>query len=96
MLSETFDFLDKGAKRPSKGESGTKQVNAETTYYSWLKTQPASFQDDILGPTKGKLFRNGGLDSTQFAKLELNKNYKPRTIEQMKIEAPEAFKKANL
>ena len=96
VLSETFDFLDKGAKRPSKGESGTKQVNAETTYYSWLKTQPASFQDDILGPTRGKLFRNGGLDSAQFAKLELNKNYKPRTIEEMREQAPEAFKQANL
>ena len=96
VLSETFDFLDKGAKRPSKGESGAKQVNAETTYYSWLKTQPASFQDDVLGPTRGKLFRNGGLDSAQFAKLELNKNYKPRTIKQMREEAPEAFKQANL
>ena len=96
VLSETFDFLDKGAKRPSKGESGAKQVNAETTYYSWLKTQPASFQDDVLGKTKGKLFRNGGLDSEQFARLEVGKNYQPRTIEAMRREAPEAFKQANL
>lgn len=40
----------------------TGPVPAATTYGEWLKSQPAAVQDDILGPTKGLLFRNGGLD----------------------------------
>ena len=96
VLSERFDFLDKGAKRPEKGADGAGQVSTDTTYYSWLKTQPASFQDEIIGPTRGKLLRNGGLTSDEFSRLSLNTNFKPRTIEEMKRQAPEAFKEANL
>jgi len=96
VLSERFDFLDKGGKRPANGEDGPTQVNQDTTYYSWLKRQPASFQDDVLGPTRGKLLRNGGLTSEEFAALNLNTNFRPRTIEEMRREAPEAFADANL
>ena len=104
VLSERFDFLNKGARRPAVGEKGAGQVNSETTYYSWLKTQPASFQDEVLGPTRGRLLRNGGLTSEQFAKMQLNTNYKPMTIEQMKREAKKSkdaairnsFENANL
>lgn len=96
LLSERYDFLDKGAKRPSVGADGAKQVGVDTTYYSWLKTQPASFQDDVIGPTRAKLLRDGGLTSDEFAKLNLNKNFKPRTIAEMKAQARDAFKKANL
>lgn len=42
------------------------QVPAETTYAEWLKNQPASRQDDILGPTRGALLRRGGLDLGDF------------------------------
>lgn len=35
------------------------QVPAETTYDQWLRRQSAAFQDDILGPTRGRLFREG-------------------------------------
>jgi hypothetical protein len=31
----------------------------DTTYDAWLRKQPKSFQDDVLGPTRGDLFRNG-------------------------------------
>ena len=96
VLSEAFDFLDKGARRPSKGSDGASQVNADTTYYSWLKNEPKVFQDDILGPTRGALLRNGGLTSEEFAKLQLNTNFKPRTLDEMRRQAPEAFKQANL
>lgn len=96
VLSENYDFLDKGAKRPAVGDDGAKQVSTNTTYYSWLKTQPASFQDEVIGKTRGKLLRNGGLTSEQFAELQLNRNFKPRTIEEMEKIAPEAFSAANL
>lgn len=35
------------------------QVPAETTYDQWLRRQSAAFQDDILGPARGRLFREG-------------------------------------
>lgn len=39
------------------------QVKGSLTYYEWLKTQSAQFQDSVLGPTRGKLFRDGGLSA---------------------------------
>ena len=42
------------------------QVPAETTYGEWLKQQSAARQDEILGPTRGKLLRSGGMDFSQF------------------------------
>lgn len=35
------------------------QVPQSTTYGAWLKDKPAEFQDEVLGKTKGKLFREG-------------------------------------
>ena len=35
------------------------QVPAETTYDQWLRRQSAEFQDDVLGPARGRLFRGG-------------------------------------
>ena len=96
VLSDLFDFLDKGAKRPAKGAKGSTQTNANTTYYSWLKNQPASFQDSVIGNSRGKLLRNGGLTSEQFTDLQLNSNFKPMTLQRMQKEAPEAFKQANI
>ena len=34
-------------------------VSADMTYSDWLKTQPVKFQDDMLGPKRAELFRNG-------------------------------------
>lgn len=96
VLSEEFDFLGKGAKRPAKGADGAQQVGASSTYYGWLKTQPASFQDKILGPNRGKLLRNGGLSAQEFADLQLNSNFQPLTLDEMRRVAPEAFEQANL
>jgi hypothetical protein len=42
------------------------QVDANMTYGQWLKTQPAGVQDEVLGPTRSKLFRNGGLTIDKF------------------------------
>lgn len=36
-------------------------VPASTNYRDWLSRQSASFQDEVLGATKGRLFRGGGL-----------------------------------
>jgi hypothetical protein len=42
------------------------QVPAETTYNEWLTKQSAARQDEVLGPTRGKLYRNGGLPIDRF------------------------------
>jgi SPP1 gp7 family putative phage head morphogenesis protein len=53
----------------------TGTVPAKTSYQEWLKGQSTEFQDDVLGKTKAKLFRNGGLTLDKFVNrdgVELN------------------------
>lgn len=45
--------------RPSKGSSGTKQVSANLTYDGWLRRQSKAFQDQVLGPSRASMFRDG-------------------------------------
>ncbi|MHA3905155.1 hypothetical protein ACTPOE_16745 [Castellaniella sp. WN] len=42
-------------------------VDANMRYSQWLKGQPASVQDDVLGKTRAALYRRGGLDIQAFA-----------------------------
>lgn len=91
-LTSEFDFLDEGATRSSQDG----YVDAEETYYSWLKKQSTEFQDEVLGPMRGKLFRDGGLSADEFARLQLDKNFKPITLAEMKEKAPLAFQRAGL
>ena len=87
-----YDFLDKGAQRASVNGP----VNADLTYYQWLKQQPAAFQDEVIGPKRGQLLRNGGLTAERFAALQLSRNYTPLTLAQMKAIEPLAFLRAGL
>lgn len=82
-LSPEFDIFDQGATRASNGADGGKQVAADTTYYDWLKRQPASYQDEVLGKTKGMIFRNSGLDAEEFRKLSVDNLGRPLTIDEM-------------
>jgi len=86
----------KGATRASVGASGGAQVSASLSYYQWLKTQPAAFQDAALGPVRAKLFRDGGLTAERFASLQLDKNFKPLTLDQLKELEPLAFQRAGI
>ena len=65
-------------------------------YYSWLNKQPKEFQDDVLGETRGQLLRSGGLSADKFAALQLDKNFKPLTLAEMRKKEPLAFQKAGL
>lgn len=91
-LPKALDFLDEGATRSS--EQG--YVDANQTYYGWLKQQPAEFQDTALGPDRGALFRNGGLSSEEFSRLNLDRNFEPLTLEEMAAREPQAFEQAGL
>ena len=92
VLSEKFDFLDKGATRSSIDG----QVSTKETYFSWLKKQPEAFQSDAIGPTRAKLLRSGGLTSDEFAKLSLNRNFEAMTLAEMQKKAPNVFDNAGV
>lgn len=96
VLDDRFAALQKGGTRPGIGQDGVEQVSASIDYYTWLKTQPAVFQDLVLGPKRGKLFREGGLSAERFAAMQLDKNWKALTLDQMKELEPIAFERAGL
>lgn len=89
-LVDEFSDLSEGRTRATQDGP----VSAKKSYYDWLKDQPAEFQDDILGPVRGKLFRDGGLSAERFAKLNLGRNFRPLTLDEMKKREPQAFLKA--
>lgn len=63
------------------------QVPASVTYQEWLKRQPAKFQDEVLGRTRGRLFRRGGLTVDKF----VDRNGGELTLEELAKTNPEAF-----
>lgn len=57
-------------KNPPKLNAGTQasmdgHVPRDMTYEEWLKTKPESFQMDVLGPGRFKLWKENGLSLTQ-------------------------------
>jgi SPP1 gp7 family putative phage head morphogenesis protein len=91
-IAEEFAWLKEGATRSS--EDGP--VDSNMSYYDWLKTQGESFQDDAIGPKRAQLLRDGGLSSTEFARLNLGRNFEPLTLDQMRRKAPLAFENAGI
>ncbi|WEU68204.1 NAD+--asparagine ADP-ribosyltransferase [Salmonella phage ZCSE7] len=83
VISSEFDFLDKGAKRAARGAYGGQQVSAGTTYYEFLKQQPAWFQDEALGPVRGKIFRNSGITPEEFRVISVDGFGRPLTLKEM-------------
>ncbi|WP_426182926.1 minor capsid protein, partial [Pseudomonas sp. TWRC1-2] len=96
LLTKLSAMFAKGATRASVGADGGKQVSADIDYYHWLQQQPASFQDEAIGPMRAKLFREGGLSVERFAELQLDRNFAPLTLAQMKTLEPLAFQRAGV
>jgi SPP1 gp7 family putative phage head morphogenesis protein len=98
VLDDKYKDLSRGRTRserdPDTGKVG--HASADQTYYGWLKTQPADVQNSIIGPTRGKLLRNGGISSQRFAELQLGKLNNPLTLKEMRELDPVAFTKAGL
>lgn len=63
------------------------QIPDKETYQTWLKKQPAGFQDEVLGKTKGQLFRNGGLTLDKF----VDKSGHEYNLDELKKREAEAF-----
>jgi SPP1 gp7 family putative phage head morphogenesis protein len=97
VVDKRFSLLaDEEGDRPSVGAQGAQVVGGDETYYQWLKRQPASFQDAAIGPTRAKLLRDGGIGSEEFAKLNLNKNFEPLTLAEMRRIRPDIFTNAGI
>ena len=67
-------------------------VDANLTYGGWLKRQSAEKQDDVLGATRGALFRRGGLTIDKFT----NDKGRWYSLDELKQIESKAFKKANV
>lgn len=96
VLNDGLDFLDGAGRQFARGEDGVERVSPDLTYYEWLKTQGAAFQDSVLGPTRGKLLREGGLSATRFASLQLDKTFAPLSLDDMRKLEPLAFDNAGI
>lgn len=84
VISDDFlDFLDEGAVRAARGANGGQQVNASTSYYDFLKNQPAWFQNEALGPTRGAIFRNSGITPDEFRAISVDGFGRPLTLPEM-------------
>lgn len=84
VISDDFlDFLDEGSVRAARGANGGTQVDASTSYYDFLKQQPAWFQDEALGPVRGKIFRNSGISPEEFRVISVDGYGRPLTLQQM-------------
>jgi SPP1 gp7 family putative phage head morphogenesis protein len=67
-------------------------VPATETYQTWLAKQGNAFQEDVLGKTKAKLFRNGELTLDKF----VDQNGSGLTLEQLAKKHADAFRAAGL
>lgn len=68
------------------------QVPASMTYNEWLRKQPVYVQDDVLGKTKAKLYRDGGLSVDRF----VDRTGSELTLDELRRTEADAFRKAGL
>lgn len=86
----TKGAFDEFARRRIRELTG--QIPAKTTYQEWLSRQSAEFQDDVLGPTRAKLFRDGGLTLQKF----VNRRGDELTLAELARREASAFRAAGL
>jgi len=71
--------LDKDEFPPSTRASMDGAVPEDISFSDWLKTKPDSFADDLLGPARARLWRNGDINLTQLVDMRGN----PMTLTQL-------------
>lgn len=68
------------------------QVPADKTYDSWLRGKDKAFQEEVLGATKARLFRDGDLTLDRFVDRAGNE----LTLDQLRKREMAAFEKAGV
>jgi SPP1 gp7 family putative phage head morphogenesis protein len=86
------DGISVAQARRAWADANIGQVSAEVRFEDWLRTKSAVFQDDLLGPTRGKLFRTGGLTLDRFVD-HTGRRY---TLAELRVRDAEAFRAAGL
>ena len=86
-MKGSFDAFSRRRVRELTG-----QVPAKVNYSQFLKRQSTDFQDEVLGVTKGRLFRKGSLDLDRF----VDKKGAEYTLAELAIRDKTAFIKAGL
>jgi SPP1 gp7 family putative phage head morphogenesis protein len=64
-----------------------------SNYQTWLGRQPARFQDEVLGRSRGRLFRRGDLTLDRFVDRNTGREF---TLRELRQREPEAWQKAGL
>lgn len=82
----------RGPARRRAVEKLVGRVPAETTYTQFLRRQNASFQNEVLGPTRGRLFRAGEIDLKGF----VDNSGKRFTLRELYDQDPGTFQRANV
>lgn len=82
-----FDKWSRGRIRELVGP-----IPASTTYQEWLKGQTKAFQDEVMGITKAKLFRDGGLTLDKF----VHRSGDELTLRELAQKHADAFRAAGL
>ncbi len=86
------DDAIKGTKRRTQA-SMNGQVADDLSYGDWLRRQPRPFIEDVLGPTKAKLFLDGQLEMDKFVDL---KTSRPFTLDELRKKESAAWMRAGL
>ncbi len=82
-----YDVFARGEMRRMTG-----RMPSKVTYQMFLGRQSVAFQDDVLGPTRGLLFRKGGLKLDKF----VDKSGKTIRLDQLADTDAAAFRAAGL
>jgi SPP1 gp7 family putative phage head morphogenesis protein len=90
--STTSPILDGQAEEFGDRASDVGPVPAKVKYNEWLGRQSAAKQNEILGPTRGKLFRKGGLSVDKFVDLKGHRF----TLEELRLREMAAFERAGI
>lgn len=88
---DEFDGMSK-TERGSRIRELVGQVPSSVKYPEWLASQTDAFQDHVLGPTRGSLFRDGGVKLSRFT----NSNGDRYNIDQLRQMEPSSFRRAGL
>lgn len=86
-LGFNVDDLPPGTRASMDG-----QVPANMTYFEWLNRQNANVQKDALGPSRYKLWKEGGITPDKFQN-DAGRQY---TLDELRKATPQAFKDAGL
>lgn len=63
----------------------------DESYGDWLRKQPRTFVDEVLGPTRAKLFLDGGLPIERFRDVKMPSDW---TLNDLRRREPEAWREA--